>query len=161
MDPSPPTTARTMRHEVVAGTLLCIHGPLPVDDAEWTAYCAESVKLSHMGVLVVADRSSPGPNSRQRAELAESLAKRASHPKVAVVTASAAHRGIVTVMTWLQKGTVKAYSPARLSEALSYASVAPSARAQVLRRVHELGVDLDSRWIAQTIPIDPAIETRP
>jgi len=161
MDHSPPTTARTMRHEVVANTLLIVHGPLAVDDAEWTSYCDESATLSCGGALVVVDRSSPGPNARQRAQLAECIARRGSHPQVAVIAASAAHRGIVTVMNWLQKGSVKAYSPARLSEALSYASVAPSARALVLRRVHELAVDLNSSWIVQAIAIEPTIETHP
>ena len=161
MDHSPPTTARTMRHEVLATTMLCVHGPLAVDDAEWTVWCGDSAAWSYDGVLVVVDRSCPGPNAQQRAELAEHMAKRASSPRTAVVTASAAHRGIVTVLNWLQKGTLKAYPPARLDEALKYAGVAPSARRKLLLRVHELAGELNSSWILQAIAIDPAIEVRP
>jgi hypothetical protein len=143
-----------MLYEVVGNTLLCIHGPLDVNDEEWVAYCRDSATLSYVGTFAVVDRSGIGPNSRQRAEHSVALAKRTSPPRIAVVTDSKAHRGIVTVMNWMQRGTLKAFSPAQLREALNYAGVAPTARGQILRRVHELAIGVSSPWIAQTIPLD-------
>jgi hypothetical protein len=150
--------ARTMRHEVIANTLLLVHGPGAVDPVEWSAYCVDCATLSYEGELVVVDRGCVGPTSQQRAELSSSFAKRAQAPNVAIVTTSAAHRGIATVLNWLQKGTLKLYTPARMDEALAYAGVAVSARATVLRRIHELAASLDSTWIVQTIALAPTSE---
>jgi hypothetical protein len=149
-----------MRHEVIANTLLVVHGPGPVDAAEWSVYCVDCATLSYEGELVVVDRGCPGPTAQQRAELSKHFGKRAQAPNVAVVTASAAHRGIATVLNWLQKGTLKLYTPARIDEALAYAGIAPAVRPTILRRVHELAAAIDSTWIVQTIALDPAAGER-
>lgn len=154
-------TSDTMRHEIVGSTLLIVHGPGAPDPKEWTSYCRSCATLDFHGVLVVVDRSSPGPSSRQRAEVTASLGKRPRLPNVAVVTSSAAHRGIVTVMSWLKGANLKAYSPLRLDDALTYAGVAASDRGALLRRVHELALGLDSAWIVETLGLDRTVEQTP
>ena len=119
-----------MRHEVVANTMLVIQGPRAPSAEDWTAHCHGHATLSYAGVLVVADRGCPGPNPSQRTELTEAFKRRGVFPNVAVVTDSAAQRGIVTVMRWLQKNTLQAYAPIRLADALTFAGVAPAARAR-------------------------------
>ena len=149
---------RTMRYEVAANILLVVHGPRTIDANEWSSYCLARGALSYEGELVVVDRSCPGPTSLQRAELSRSLGKRTPIPNVAVISASAAHRGIATVLNWMQKGTLKLYTPARLDDALKYAGVAPSAKGTILRRVRELAIAVDSPWIAEVIALAPTTE---
>ena len=153
--------ARTMRHEVVDNTVLIVQGPCAPAAEEWSAQCRDCNRLDYGGVLVVVDRDCPGPSSRQRMELAGALRDSGRFPSIAIVTDSPAHRGIITVMNWMQSGTIKAYGPARFAEALKYAGVAPSARAAMLRRVHELAVQLNAQWILRAIALHPAQELTP
>jgi hypothetical protein len=150
-----------MCHEVVDDTMLVIQGPSAPSGEEWTAHCRGHATLTYHGVLVVADQSCPGPTSRQRAELADAFKARARVPDVAVVTASSAHRGIVTVMNWLQKGSLKAYPPTRLGEALKYAGVAPSAYGRIVRRIHELALSVNAPWIVQAVTLPSVHEASP
>jgi hypothetical protein len=154
-------TALTMRHEIVESTLLAVNGPNAISPEDWTSYCRCCGSLGYGGVLVIVDRSCSGPTSRQRAESAKTFEERGKFPNVAVVTASSAHRGIVTVMSWVQRANLRAYSPARLAEALRYAGVEPSAWGRILQRVHELALSLDAPWIVQNITLDPASEVHP
>ena len=64
-------------------------------------------------------------------------------------------------MRWLQKNTLQAYAPIRLADALTFAVVAPAARGLVLRRVHELALDLHAVWIVQNIALDSSHEATP
>jgi len=161
MDESAPTVALTMRHEIVANTMLVVSGPWPPAPEEWNARCRDCATLDYGGVLVVVDPACPGPSSRQRMELAEAFKSRGCLTNVAVVTDSPAHRGIVTVMNWMQKGSLKAYGPARFAEALKHAGAAPSARAAIVRRVHELALQLNAPGIVRAMALDSALEPPP
>jgi hypothetical protein len=61
------------------------------------------------------------------------------------------HRGIVTVVSWMQKGNVVAFSPNELSAAMDFAGLTPARRGVALSRVHELARRVGSTWIARTV----------
>jgi hypothetical protein len=151
----------TMRHEVIGDTMLVVHGACAAASEEWNALCRDFDTLDFTGVLIVANRGCPGPTSHQRVRLAESFTKRGRYPNSAVVTDSPAHRGIVTVLNWMQKATLKAYGPARFTEALKYVGVAPSQREPMLRRIQELAVDLNAPCIVPTTALDSTPEAHP
>jgi hypothetical protein len=142
---------RTMCHEVFENTLLVVHGPKPASAEEWTAYTEEGTVLHYGGILVVTDIAYPGPDAKQRAQGTAAVRRRGVYPHIAVVTASAVHRCIVTAFSWMQRGNVTAYHPSRLREAMDYAGVSPARRTKVLLRVHDLARELESTWIPRSV----------
>jgi hypothetical protein len=142
---------RTMCHEVFENTFLVVHGPRPAAAAEWDAYLADGMVLQYGGVLVVTDIACPGPDAKQRVQGSAAVRKRGLYPHIAVVTASAVHRCIVTAFSWMQRGNVAAFHPSRLREAMDYAGVSPARRTKVLLRVHDLARELESTWIPRSV----------
>ncbi len=150
-------TVRTMWYEVFENTLLVVHGPKAASAEEWTAYAEEGTMLQYGGILVVTDVAYPGPDAKQRAE-GSAAARRRGYPHIAVVTASAVHRCIVTAFSWMQRGNVTAYHPSRLREAMDYARVSPARRTKVLLRVHDLARELESTWIPRSVRWSSAMQ---
>ena len=144
-------SVRTMCHEVFENTLLVVHGPRPASADEWAAYLADGLVLQYRGILVVTDLAYPGPDAKQRVQGSAAVRKRGVYPHIAVVTASAVHRCIVTAFSWMQRGNVAAYHPSRLREAMDYAGVSPARRTKVLLRVHDLARELGSTWIPRSV----------
>jgi hypothetical protein len=114
--------------------------------------------LQYGGVLVVTDLAYPGPDARQRVQGSAAVRKRGLYPHIAVVTASAVHRCIVTAFSWMQRGNVAAYHPSRLREAMDYAGVSPARRTKVLLRVHDLARELESTWIPRSVRWSSAMQ---
>jgi hypothetical protein len=139
-------SAPSMAYETWERTVLMVHGPCAFTPAEWTRYAERCAQNDYVGVIVLADPLCPGPNAKQRAESTRVWKARSAPPLVSVVTQSAVHRGMVTVMNWLQHGNVAAYHPSRLVEALQFARVAPAAQHGALEQLHALASRVESRW---------------
>jgi hypothetical protein len=150
MDDLRDTVAR-MAMEMFERTLLAVHGPEPAAVAEWSQYVVDSNAAQLAGVLVVVDRSYPGPTPLQRAQANSAAKYHNKYPPIAVVTGSILHRGIVTVFSWMQKGNVVAYSPPQLSAAMDYAGIGATSRVKALSRVHELARRVGSSWIQDSV----------
>lgn len=142
-----------MSVELFGRTLLAVHGPEPAAVGEWNQYVVDSNSAEVTGVLVVVDRSYPGPTALQRAQANAAAKYHNRYPPIAVVTASILHRGIVTVFSWMQKGNILAYSPAQLSAAMDYAGIGATLRVSALSRVHALARRVGSSWIQESMTL--------
>jgi hypothetical protein len=141
----------TMSYDLVANTLVVVHGPREADPADWTRYCARSAERDFDGILVICDQDFPGPTSKQRAEGSEAMRTRGSYPRIAVVTASMVHRGVVTVFNWLQRGNLSAFHPGRLEQALAYAGTPREEWPRVVAVIHELATKTAAPWVRTAI----------
>lgn len=149
-------TGRTMAFELVHQTLIVVHGPKAAAPDEWTAYATRSEGADYEGIVVVVDREFPGPSSAQRAAGSAALKRRGTFPNIAVVTPSTLHRGIVSVLGWLQRNNLSAFQPGRFEQALRYAKVPETQWPSTLERVHALATQLDAPWIVESCSLATA-----
>jgi hypothetical protein len=142
---------RTMSCEVMAETLIVVHGPIAPDPGEWMAFANRSRARDFHGMLVIVDDAFPGPSAAQRSEIAASNKLRGVYPRVAVVTPSLVHRGMVTVIGWLQRNNLSSFHPDRLEQALAFTGAPQAAWPGIVERVHALATGLNAPWIVQHI----------
>lgn len=142
-----------MAMEVFECALLVVHGARPASAQEWDRYLAEFIDPSLSGVLIVVDSSYPGPTALQRAQATDAAQQAGIFPPIAVVTGSRMHRGIVTVVSWMQRGNLIAFSPKELSAAMDFVGLEPERRVVALSRVHELARRVGSLWITQAVTL--------
>lgn len=125
-------------------TAVLVHSRDNPTNEEWRSYLTAMV--GHMEArngdlvsLIVTDGG--GPNTVQRTDMNEMLVKGRSI-NTAVVTESRAARGIVTALGWFNAG-IRAFSPARLDDALSYLGLDGTESGRVLETVDRLRAELD------------------
>ena len=141
-------------------TVLVVHGARPASGQEWNRSLEEFNLPGVSGILIVVDPNYPGPTALQRAQASEAAKRTGLFPPIAVVTGSGLHRGIVTVISWMQKNNLVAFSPKELSAAMDFVRLEPERRGAALSRVHELARRVGSTWIAQTVSFPwPASQT--
>jgi len=124
---------REMACELVGDIVLCLHTTVSPDDASWQTYvdaCLAAAArhdgdFARVRQLVFTDGA--GPNGAQRQRIVDAIEplRGAKEGRVAVVSSSAAVRGIVTVFNWFNFA-VRAFSPIKLDEAMTFLSISPS-----------------------------------
>ncbi len=139
--------------EVFERTLLVVHGSRPASAQEWNRYLAKFIDPGLSGVLIVVDSSYAGPTALQRAQATDAAKQAGIFPRIAVVTGSRMHRGIVTVVSWMQRGNLVAFSPRELAAAMDYVGLEPERRGVALSRVHELARRIGALWITQAVTL--------
>ena len=131
----------TIADDLVAGTtLVVVHNPDPPAPTEWTLHCegiAER-RAEIRGVVVLAH--GPGPNARQRHELAEAWA--GTPPPVAVMTRSTIVRGVLTALNWFMANRLEPFSEYDFAGAFAYVRVPEGQRAHVLASMRKLAAAL-------------------
>lgn len=142
-----------MAMETFERSLLVVHGARPASAPEWNRYLAEFILPSLSGVLIVVDSSYAGPTALQRAQATDAAKQAGIFPPIAVVTGSRMHRGIVTVVSWMQRGNLVAFSPRELSSAMDFVGIEPARRGVALSRVHELARRVGALWITQAVTL--------
>lgn len=142
-----------MAMEMFERSLLVVHGARPASAQEWNRYLAEFILPDLSGVLIVVDSSYAGPTALQRAQATDTAKQAGIFPRIAVVTGSRMHRGIVTVVSWMQRGNLVAFSPRELPAAMDYVGIAPDRRVVALSRVHELARRVGALWITQAVTL--------
>jgi hypothetical protein len=145
--------AGAMVMEVFERTLLVVHGSRPASVQEWNRYLAQFINPGLSGVLIVVDSSYPGPTALQRAQATDAAKQAGIFPHIAVVTGSRMHRGIVTVVSWMQRGNLVAFSPRELPAAMDHVGLEPERRGVALSRVHELARRIGALWITQAVTL--------
>jgi hypothetical protein len=154
------TTMAAMSCEMFERTLIAVHGREPATTEEWTRYVTDSNAAGLAGVLVVTDAKYGGPTALQRAQANAAAKEHGRYPPIAVVIGSAAHRGIVKLFSWMQKGNVVAYAPTELVAAMRYAGIEPRAQGVALLRLHELARRVDSSWIQRFVTLGSGADSR-
>jgi hypothetical protein len=142
-----------MAMEVFERTLLVVHGARPASAQEWNRYLVDFIVPGLSGVLIVVDSSYAGPTALQRAQATDAAKQAGIFPPIAVVTGSRMHRGIVTVVSWMQKGNLVAFSPKELSAAMELVGLEPARHRVALLRVHELARRVGSIWITHAVTL--------
>ena len=140
----------TIRYASLGHVLVLDHGTTAPTAHEWLEYC-EALKQAgtrpDTTLLVVTGDA--GPTPKQRDEL-----QRFAPPniRVAVVTGSPLARGIVTLLGWFN-ATIRAFTPAELTAALTYLGVTESETPLVLEGVAamraELSLEIDGAASAE------------
>jgi hypothetical protein len=128
-----------MAVEECHGIVLAVHGEHAPSDVEWDAYMRMSTAPGIRGLLVLSEGG--GPSARQRTSIA-----RFPHLKplpTAIVTSSAAVRGVVTAIWWLGKN-IRAFRPEELDHAFQYLGIGEGLREQLLGRLSALKNELES-----------------
>lgn len=113
----------------VENMLLVVSGsndPSDLEFANYQKFCLEKWPQTSGYCMVVTAEGSL--NAKQRDWVNKFLKSRTILPKVAIITDSTMVRGIVTALSWFNAGT-KAFSPAKINDALSYLDVPIGARA--------------------------------
>ncbi len=140
----------TIRYATVGHVLVLVHGTTAPTAHEWLEYCAtlkEAGTRPDTTLLVITGDA--GPTPKQREEL-----QRSAPPdiRVAVVTGSPLARGIVTLLGWFN-ATIRAFTPAELTAAVTYLGVTESETPLVLERVAamraELSMEIDGAASAE------------
>jgi hypothetical protein len=145
----------TMRWKQVDRWVVVVHGDAPPSDEDWDGY-VDFLREAIVGRrgLVITDGA--GPNGRQREQLV-ALPQVTAAP-FAVVTPSAVARGIVTALGWLGQ-SIKAFSPARIDDALQHLEVPPELRPWMLKQIASLRTELGSG--ARSDDTDPSRRALP
>ncbi len=98
-----------MKTEIVDGVLLVVHGHEPPSDDEWEAYLAQVKLVVATGrPRAMAVTEGGAPSLSQRTQLNRIL--RGTRAIGAVVSDSGFVRGIVTALSWFNRG-VRSFSP--------------------------------------------------
>jgi hypothetical protein len=119
-----------MAVKIVDRLFIVAYGAAGPTAAEWTAYLdlMERQGIDRTMQLVVTDGG--GPTAAQRRELDKLLAGRTM--PMAVVSGSIRVRGVVSVLSWLNR-RIRAFRPPELREALVYLGV-PARRGDLIER---------------------------
>ena len=118
-----------------------VHAPGPPSDVDWSEHMADA----HAGrppksVLVIANDSSVSPKQRQ--DIQKWVAQ--SKARLAIVTRSMMTRGAVTALSWFGV-QARAFSPEHLDQALDYAGIDKSRRAEARSLLGEMERSIRTR----------------
>jgi hypothetical protein len=119
-----------MAFKVIDRLFIVVYGPHDPTDAEWESYLAD---VEHHGIdrtMQLISTEGGGPTSTQRRYLNDLLAGR-SVP-VAVMSGSAAIRGVVTALSWFNR-KIRAFPPTGLRDAIAYLEI-PGSRTELIER---------------------------
>jgi len=119
-----------MAFKVIDRLFLVAYGTEDPSDAEWAIYLRDIERHGIERTLQLIYTEGSGPSATQRRDLKELLDGRAV--PVAVMSSSAAVRGMVTAMSWFNT-KIRAFAPADLGEALAYLEI-PTSRAELIER---------------------------
>lgn len=130
----------TMNHVVLNGDLLlAVHtNEEPLQD-EWEEYLKTC--QAHLNDLRVALAVTAGgrPNSKQRAQVIDAVAGRSAPLPGAIITDSTTVRGVVRVLTWLDKKAVlRAFAPEEMAAAFDYLGIPKYQRAGIEKSIGRL-----------------------
>lgn len=129
------TEPRHMRTEIVDGVLLVVHGHEPPTDEEWEAYLGQVKLVVATGrPRAIAVTEGGAPSLSQRTQLNRIL--RGTRAVGAVVSESSLVRGIVTALSWFNRG-VRSFSPDALDDACAHLGLSDA-------QVHQLRGRLDA-----------------
>jgi hypothetical protein len=116
----------------VEGILICVHGEEEPSDADWAVFLNETRARGRVAEGILVHSLGGGPNARQREAARvlwrEVLGSDAKIPDMAVLTASALVRGIVTVAAWFFPRTPRSFAPHEVDAALNHLRIEGSAR---------------------------------
>ncbi len=126
---------KTMTFKLIDRLFIVVYGAEEVTDEEWTSYLevVESHGIDRTTQLIFTDGG--GPNAAQCMYLNNLLAGRS--PPVAVVSASAEIRGVVTALSWFNR-KIRAFSPSGLREAIAYLQIPPDRLGLIEREAAKL-----------------------
>jgi hypothetical protein len=136
---SSPTKAgarKTMAFGKVDEFLVVVHNKLAPTDEEWNSWLDFNVRNFSTGstvkCLVVTEGGAPTPVQRQsmKEKLGELMISNPKEFRNAIVTASAVVRGVVTALSWFQRG-YSAFSPAHMDDAMGYLEVPDQFRPEI------------------------------
>jgi hypothetical protein len=124
-----------MKTEIVEGVLLVVHGHEPPTDDEWEAYLGQVKLVVATGrPRAMAVTEGGAPSLSQRTQLNRIL--RGTRALGAVVSDSSFVRGIVTALSWFNRG-VRSFSPADFEVACAHLELSDA-------QVHQLRGRLDA-----------------
>ncbi|NVB37327.1 hypothetical protein G6O69_05755 [Pseudenhygromyxa sp. WMMC2535] len=101
----------TMYWQAVRGAVhVVVHTPQDPSDEDWQAYLEDVTKHAAKikGILVYTQRT--GPSASQRAASNKAFSETNGDMKVAIMTSSRMTKGIVTALSWVVGGNIKAFS---------------------------------------------------
>lgn len=136
---------RMMAHGFVGSTMITVHGTGSPTKAEWNLYIKEEEELLKRkkisGVLVFT--LGGAPDSNQRKQYTELLAKYKADLPCAVVSDATIVRNVVTAISWINPH-IKVFPPKDLRHALGFAGVTDfrEAAARMIGLAHELGITI-------------------
>ena len=132
---------QTIADELVGGTLVVVHKPVPPLASEWTVHCKEIAerRSAIRGVIVVA--KGPGPDTLQREELQKSW-EGGAPPPIAIMSKSAIVRGVLTALNWFMANKLKPFAETDYEGAFRYLQLDDKERAEVLAAIRRLAADL-------------------
>jgi hypothetical protein len=138
----------TMLWKQVDRWVVVVHGDAPPSDEDWDGYVSFLMEaiVGRRGLVIT---EGAGPNGRQRERLV-ALPQVTASP-FAVVTSSAVARGIVTALSWLGQ-SVKAFSPAKIDDALHHLEVPPDLRPWMLKQIASMRSELGGARSDDTDP---------
>src|SRR5580700_663486 len=121
---------KNMAFKVIDRLFLVVFGASNPTDDEWVDYLDVTRQhgIDRTTQLIFTDGG--GPTSTQRKYLNDLLAGRTV--PVAVISASATIRGVVTALSWFNR-RIKAFPPSGLADALAYLEI-PATRAELIAR---------------------------
>lgn len=134
-----------MAFKLIDRLFIVVYDKANVTNEEWANYLevAESHGLDRTSHLVITDGG--GPNAAQCGYLNWLLAGRS--PPVAVVSASADIRGVVTAMSWMNR-RIRAFPPNGLRDAIAYLDIPECRLALIQQEVAGLRQALSTNTVA-------------
>jgi hypothetical protein len=130
---------RNMNSRAADEVALAVHTKVEPSDAEWKDWLAvvRQIPLEKLSVLVFTDGG--GPNTLQRASWNALLA--GAQPRIAVVSTSTVVRGIVTAISWFNRG-VRQFSPGDTVTAFRHVGVDGRNAEHMLAEANQLALHL-------------------
>jgi hypothetical protein len=142
---------KTMAFKLVDNVFVVVHTNQTPSEAEWNAYVeavvAASMQRTDAGILrYLIFTAGGGPNAGQRKASNDALQRvnALRNSAAAVISASPAVRGIVTVFSWFNIN-IKSFSPAQTEDALHHLEIQPEMKAKALVALRQLKAELDLR----------------
>ncbi|PRP91263.1 hypothetical protein ENSA5_56760 [Enhygromyxa salina] len=138
-----------MHWQAVPGLLhIVVHTEESPSDEDWDKYLADVVEHAAgcKGVLVYTRRA--GPSAQQRARSNAAFESFGSDSLVAIMTGSRLTLGIVTAVSWVVGGNIKAFSTHDFEGAAAHLGLDPTERIRariVLKQLaRSAGLDIDA-----------------
>jgi hypothetical protein len=131
---------RNMAFAWVGNLIIAVHGEHPPSDAEWKHYVASMKSNPNLGMaksLAITDGGAPTP--AQRREVNEIIGNRPG--LTAVLSASAAVRGVVTALSWFNPH-IKAFSPSDKDGAFRHLQLSANEITEAVRTIELLRLEL-------------------
>ena len=123
--------------ELVGKTLVVVHRPTPILDAEWDAMVLQLRDGDHTGVVIWANNHPPNSRHRNGARLA--VQGRTKAPaNVSILSDSVVIRTVVTIINVFVGDLVRMFSQTDLATAFAHASVAPEDAKRVTEAIERL-----------------------